>query len=355
MPSSGGSTRESVEEVRARHEMEEEIKQQEAYAKITQAENRNVTSLGLTKEQEQLREAWKVLCVALGTDEQAIKEIGKEGVKRGLVNLAYLAVILGCELDLYGFAMAVTGYWTLPDQHFMKLMCVLGPVGYLLAVIMYMCYSDDIRSRQAEEEKQQEEDGAAGRVFIKVQNFKQPITLKYYHFLPVFRYYLVVKDKETDDIEGVFRVNSLSSFSLGIAQICGIIFYAIANDWKLDFFTRVNIGSQCINWFLTFLYFMTPISAKMAAAMKVEALIYNSGVRLRRLWQEYLTLVVQNANNGGGPETLGPLDNFKNNIAREILVLSNVDDVDLSPFTMEEKFKTLRFLHDRANNIYSNI
>merc|ERR1719410_978884 len=272
-------------------------------------------------EKKELNKAWETLCVALGTDRESIKQIGHAGVKRGFVNLAYLVVIMGCELDLYGFAMAVRGYWFLP-QHFMKLMCVLGPVGYLLAVIMYMCYADAIRQKQEEDERLREKEAAAGGLYVKVQNFKQPITVRYYHFLPVFRYYLVVKDKETDDIEGVFRVNSLSSFSLGIAQICGIIFYAIENDWKLDFFTRVNIGSQFVNWSLTLLYFMTPISAKMAAAMKVEALIYNSGVRLRKLWQTYLTLVVQNAESIGVSETEErlaeeQLTRFKNNLDRE--------------------------------------
>merc|ERR1711988_501339 len=129
-------------------------------------------------------------------------------------------------------------------------------------------------------------------------NTKQPITMQFYHFLPVFRFYLVVKDKEVDDIEAVFRVNSLSSFTLSLAQICGIIFMGLETGWKLDLFTIINIGSQAINWSITLMYFMTTISSRMGAAMKVEALVYNSDLRLRKKLEMYLHLVKEDADAG---------------------------------------------------------
>jgi len=331
---------------------------------VAEAQRAHVDTQAAVQKREHVKQAWDVLCIALGTDKTEIAKLNRQGAQRGLVNLAYLAVIMGCEIDLYGFAMAVGGYWSLKDQTFAKIMCILGPTGYLLAVFMYMYYGAQFQAK--EQEKQRSQTGPQTAFASSVtpapvggttQNFKQPIKLRYFHFLPVVRFYLVVKDKEIDDIEGVFRVNSLSSFSLGIAQICGIIFYGLENDGQLDLFTQINVGSQMINWLLTMLYFVTPISAKMGAAMKVEALIYNSGVRLRELWETYICLVVEHAEarRQDSQTTQHKLDSFQNNINREILVLSNVDDIDLTPFTMEEKFNTLKFLHRRMNNVYATI
>jgi len=64
----------------------------------------------------------------------------------------------------------------------------------------------------------------------KRKTARATVNLQYYHFLPVCRYFLVIKEKEVDDIEGIFRINSLSSFSLGVAQICGIIFRGVATN-----------------------------------------------------------------------------------------------------------------------------
>merc|ERR1719277_1228490 len=136
-------------------------------------------------------------------------------------------------------------------------MCILMPMGYLLGAGMYAYYARAVRDRKQERERQDEHDIEQGRDQTPPipqdppktgpRNSKQPITMRYYHFLPVFRFYLVVKDKEVDDIEAVFRVNSLSSFSLGLAQICGIIFVGLETGGKFDVFTIINICSQAIN------------------------------------------------------------------------------------------------------------
>merc|ERR1712013_112804 len=121
--------------------------------------------------------------------------------------------------------MAVPGYWFLQNQgSFVKIMCVMGPLGYLLGALMYIVYArmilkedDNKETGKGKKKKTDESSGTQdshSEIFptqgTQPKNFKQPILIKYYHFLPVCRYYLVLKDKEVDDIEGVFRVNSLS-------------------------------------------------------------------------------------------------------------------------------------------------
>merc|ERR1712048_47531 len=162
-------------------------------------------------------------------------------------------------------------------------------------------------------------------------------------------------DKEVDDIEAVFRVNSLSSFSLGLAQICGIIFMGLETGGKFDLFTIINIGSQVINWSITLMYFMTTVSSRMGAAMKVEALIYNSDLRLRRKWEKYLKLVEQDAD-AGDAESKIKVSQFVTDIEREILTLvADVKAPALGPYSIEQKFEALRFLHRRMNNVYARI
>merc|ERR1740121_3306557 len=54
---------------------------------------------------------------------------------------------------------------------------------------------------------------------------RTPTKMQIYHFVPVLRYIVVIKDRQADDVESIFRVNSLSSFSLGIAQMVALGFY----------------------------------------------------------------------------------------------------------------------------------
>merc|ERR1712032_626322 len=109
-----------------------------------------------------------------------------------------------------------------------------------------------------------------------------------YHFLPVMRYYLIVKDKTADDIECVFRSNSVSSCTLALPQIIGILFimrdnhvtfWSLASWERLSVFTWINILSQVVNRSITLAYLLTPVSMKMVVLLKAEALVYNSQKR----------------------------------------------------------------------------
>lgn len=279
------------------------------------------------------------------------------------MNLAYLLVIVGCEIDLYGFAMSWPVYWEL-DQPLMRILLVLGPMGYVVATLLYIGYN--YQTFQQEDQNGERPAGLQPSPYMdapqavsattapKLLNTKEPIRLRFYHFTPLLRYYLVVKDKDADDVEGVFRVNSLSSFSLGITQICGILFYGITNNFEFNIFTTINMGSQAINWLITVLYFMTPMASRMSAALNVEALSYNSDQKMRRRWENYLEKVNLKADMGTGTAAANLVD-FESRLGLEVKVLSNVRNVDLTPFDMDQKFEALMFLRKRATNVYAGI
>mmetsp|Transcript_74794 Transcript_74794/g.173254 ORF Transcript_74794/g.173254 Transcript_74794/m.173254 type:complete len:386 (-) Transcript_74794:114-1271(-) len=374
--SDGASTHRSRRsEAKTKEEFEQQRKERadesrrRAAEEFVRMENYRFDVEGIEQTEAEKDKAWEGLCKALKTDPKTIQMVRRAGFMRGFINLTFLLVLTGCELDLYGFGMAYADYWAL-DQLFLRVLLITGPVSYLLACALYMYFSGEVEQRQ-EEERRREEESARQNVQnpylsgaesprqvqpgqTRVVPAKQPVKLRFYHFLPLCRYFLVVKEKETDDVESLFRINSLSSFALGIAQICGIVFSGLATDWEFSVFTYINIASQVINWSITIMYFMTPVATKMGNAMKVDAMAYNSELRLRRLWEQWL-MVVQEKSHSNSAETNSAMRRFVENIDREIIALANIMQVDLRPFSMKKKFTALKFLQWQNIQTYAEI
>jgi len=191
-----------------------------------------------------------------------------------------LIVVSGCEIDLYGFGMSFLSYWNMDvgaGIYVVRALLIACPVGHFVAVLMYMMYFQEEEDRMARENQEQPEQvvnehitgNIAGKKERTIVAFKAPrlkrngIQMRFYPFLPIFRFYLVVKEREADDIEALFRVNSLSSFSLGMAQIVSISFTSFVAGTPLDIFLYINIASQCVSSFITLVYFVTPLSSLM--------------------------------------------------------------------------------------------
>merc|ERR1712232_126089 len=261
-----------------------------------------------------------------------MRDVKSEECTTNMSKLMFLMVIVGCEIDLYGFMMAWHVYWGL-RQLTVRVLIITGPIGYFIATGMYMMYNQSInavfdgpisKSSSATEQPPTDlEQSSEFRVFeggtqneasttpITSQT-KEPFQLCFYHFVPLFRYYLIVKELSSDDIEGVFRINSLSSFALGIAQIVGIVFY-VMSEGELNLFVKINMFSQVLNWGITLLYFMTPISAYMKKTSTIEALLYNLQKRYREDYEYYIHLAHTHS-----PEQNAKLLAFQNNIQKEI-------------------------------------
>merc|ERR1712166_858068 len=120
-----------------------------------------------------------------------------------------------------------------------------------------------------EKESQSEYQAKAEAMRVRV-----PVKLSWCHFLPLFRYILIIRSISENDVEAIFRVNSLSSFTLGTAQLVGLMFTFSNFDGdfaNVDMFVYVNMFSQLVNWSITILYFSTSVSKTMSNSILVES------------------------------------------------------------------------------------
>jgi hypothetical protein len=285
---------------------------------------------------------------------------------QALPKLMFLWIIVGCELDLYGFMMSISSYWALEIAP-LRILLVTGPAGYIVAVTMFLVYSnyyaesDDvpyvpkpIKVNPFTPTTHGDLEAGSKSLPVNVIDTKEPIHLKFYHFIPIVRYYLVIKDNNPSDVEGLFRVNSLSSFTLGISQICGIMF-SLKSGEPLDIFVKINIASQMINWTITLLYFATSISNRMKGSFKVETLLYNSVSGLKKEYESYVNCVLQ-ASSEGGRECVwkDEIKRFDDSLNFEISEFVK-QDVDLSMFSMHEKYQIRIAIRKRMFSTYMKI
>jgi hypothetical protein len=93
-----------------------------------------------------------------------------------------------------------------------------------------------------------------------------------YHWVPCLRFFLIVKEKYTPtDVDAIFKVNSISSFTLGVFQLIGIM-ATIMLEYEITLYVKINIATQILNWSLTLAYFATPIPRVMAVASHARTL-----------------------------------------------------------------------------------
>jgi len=134
---------------------------------------------------------------------------------------------------------------------------------------------------------------------FQLELVREEVHLKFYHFLPVFRYYLLVKDPESADVECLFRVNGLSTFTLGFAQMACMAIGFSTEILKMDFFIIFGIIAQCVNLFMTMIYFFTGFPEIMKSSMKVEAFQYNARLDMQGEFTRYKQVAKQYALNFG--------------------------------------------------------
>lgn len=299
--------------------------------KKEQAQQRVQETDMLEEIKEQDDEIMKKLVKLLGISEDKMKRLKTSNRGYALSTMAYLLVIVGCELDLYGFSMAFPTYWHM-DHIIIKLLLIVCPLGYLVATALYL--SRDSKGSQSTQDPHSivtQEPRGEGMVDL---GKREPIKLEFYHFIPLVRYYMVVKEKTTSDVEGIFRINSLSSFSLGVAQICSMVFLLCVDMQEPDIFVMINIGSQVINWTITGLYFGTSLVSMMKMTVRVDALIYNSKQDLVDTHKQYLEVLIAASRNfgAGGKKAKDKQGDIERGIKNEIRHLSSQKEVDLDAY-----------------------
>jgi len=302
------------------------------------------------KKGDDAKELKKAVLHTLDIDPASVRRDRCSSRWGGLVNMTFLVVLVGCEIDLYGFCLVFKDYWNMGID-VMKVLLVIMPCGYLIAVGMYMCYKDHV-NQQHESETITGANGERGRGYASRR--RKPMDLQFYHFMPILRYYLILKDKECADIEGVFRVNSLSSFTLGLAQLAGIGCMIFVKKEEITIYVKINMASQVLNWFITFMYYLTPVSDKMAGHIQVETLNANTDEDLRNKFHEYLDRKEKYAKDLSKKRDL---DAFERNVHTEIWTYANTNETTLAidQLDIKENLDILRLIRRRENLGFARI
>jgi hypothetical protein len=95
--------------------------------------------------------------------------------------------------------------------------------------------------------------------------------MQFFHWIPGCRLYLIVKTTlDASDVDNIFKVNSMSSFTLGMFQIMGIT-TTILTGREFGLYIKISIGSLIFNWLITFMYYATGIPKIMASAAAASA------------------------------------------------------------------------------------
>jgi len=113
-------------------------------------------------------------------------------------------------------------------------------------------------------------------------------------------------------------------------------------ETKLDNFVRMNIVSQAINWFITFLYFATPIADKIKNCLEIEKIISNINEQSFKDWTQYGNCVSEYGLN----ENDESLAQFEDKINLELKAYCK--EIDWNKFSMIDKYKALLRLKKRA-------
>lgn len=239
---------------------------------------------------------------ALGIDYETMKNLHRQNRYRSAYQLVFCFVIMGCELDLIGFCLAFMGYWKL--GHVMVKACLVAfPASYVLCIGSYFFFlQPDERAAQTGVSTNNAAVNAARLLTVRPE-----IKLEWYHFLPLARYMLLIKSTTQDDIEGIFKVNSLSSFTLGSCQIVGMIFTVIENGNSvtgLDIFVYMNVVSFVINWLITLAYFRTNIAKTMKDVISGSAYRSNVSAQMRYTVVQLLSAITTDAETVAKAETI---------------------------------------------------
>lgn len=216
--------------------------------------------------------------------------------KYAVANFLFLCVLLGIEMDMCGMICSLQTYWDY-NEVVLRVFLFFNLFAFCAPLLMAMCDEEDDKgsSEQAQGGHQHTRPRAqrkSNSLITQMTSHMRAInpfatSFKLYHFCPGIRFYLLIK-KTTNmsDVTGVLKVNTLSSFTLGIYQLVGIG-YTIWFDLEMNVFVQFNILSQALNWSITILYFATPIARWMGNGAQVRQ-IDNFYQGIRNEWSQIM-------------------------------------------------------------------
>lgn len=315
--------------------------------------------------------------LALGLDSQTMRAQNGMALRSNLAKLFFLAIVLACEIDTFGFVMAAQHYGkiALDNSDYIILgSLITGLASYSLAILAYGChlrkYKDEFKERGEEGtslpdiEKLIEEPKHFNDLDFHVVS--EPFELKMYHWLPLYRSFILIKEVAPDDVEALFRINALSTFTLGFNQLfCLVLTYFHQYESEGDFMQYVIYTNQLFNFLVSMIYFSTSLASKMKGVTKVAAMKYNLRERMQRDLLRYNDAMDQDAifvgeklakgESATDEDSTRTVKIFHRMIERQIQELAGAKEIDLTPFSIEDKNELLRKLRIKQINAFDSV
>lgn len=198
-------------------------------------------------------------------------------------NFMFMIVLLGIEADMAGLFLSASTYWAY-DNEILRFFLFFFIASFILPLIFrtYMTMEDSNATPPPNDRNdarpQLNRNASAHDKFMHKLNTEVRPTnphggeMSIVHWCPGVRFYLITKPSyDMTDVDAIFKVNSLSSFTLGIYQIMGICF-TYAMGYPFNIYVYFNIISQILNWSITICYYATPISKWMGAAANARTI-----------------------------------------------------------------------------------
>lgn len=225
------------------------------------------------------------LFTGLDVDEDHLAQYQTQGTIHSLVKFGYFMLLFCSDLDVLGFVLAFPFYWTYDGlgSVLIKIVLVGFPCAFVFCLILNVYHYGWMRSGP-ESQEVEDEDCALPRVAEADDDYKKrtleriaeetkelmtrPASpVKAQHIVPILRYQLLLYQPSPEDVEAMFRINTLSSFSLGVAQLVSMSFYLFVGGYPWNLAICINMFSQCVNWIVTLSYFFSPVANLMKDAM----------------------------------------------------------------------------------------
>lgn len=159
--------------------------------------------------------------------------------------------------------------------------------------------------------------------------------------IPIYRNILLISEQDPDDVEALFRANGLSTFTLGFAQISSFLLGTVMGwlAWPPATMEMVGLIAQCINIFLTGVYFCTKYPTLMAKANQIRAIKQGFDENISMRLKHFNNAVQDAASKGKTDESQkeGTLGILRRECIQEIVQLTcGTEDSILNPLDEED-------------------
>ena len=197
-------------------------------------------------------------------------------LKGKLAKILMMFIIVTTEFDIIGFILSFIEYRTLSPE--VELIFYIMPIGYIAAIGLYIyhakvggqgifaCMGVDGNQKETDDGNNEEQELEEKQ---KAERAMNQNAIAYYHYTPILRMSMLMRDLDYDDVMALFRVSSVSSMTLGLAQLFGFLANSIAGK-ELSIYGQVSIYCVIASWSITVIYF-TPLAPAMARSKADES------------------------------------------------------------------------------------